>query len=780
VAQLKSDATWMAVRPFAEGSAGWLIAYASLLDRGEALSALGVGADGVPVDVPTEVRQTPDHIAWLDVQPLEGSALCAWAEQPPAGGPSVFSAAVDARGKPKIEPVRLARDVRRWLSVSTAGKAYAALAPWSGATVEWHPLGDTGQDKGPPLVLAGYSQAAGDVQAARLGEGWLLAWTDVGALQRSKVVLTAVDSDGRSAAPRALASDEPSVLVALAGGSEAAALAWERAGTRGANEPRTIQVVSVPYSEGSTVAPHSVDLRVAGSPELVAYEGGFAMLAAAPMCRRGDGSQPCAGPLVPTFVRLGADLGVRQAEPLFLDDARQPAAMGWALSCSKAGRCTALVAAGDGPTQVSAVDLPIRVSPFLAPLEVPALSVARTVDATTTANAEGVEEAAALALGKSTFVAVLTAEADQGPQRRGSAASRASIWSQLVDPGGAQPLALLFSHVAATGGLSLAPAGGPEEGVALAWVARGAAGDEVRVAHVSATGHLLESVHLPASDATAGRVALAWSGDGWTLAWIEGKPGRERVMAEKLGRRLQRRSPAVRVTKGSASPADLAIAAGGELTWLAWSDARESPTEGLADIYATVLRSADASVAGDEVRVLASARHSRSPSLVAAGRDRARVAWIEDVAGGVEGRASAMWADLDARAHVTRGPAELLLGGEGQAESVELAVGSDEAEGERASQAATAAGTVRVAALRSSPGGVFLDCASEGADGAFTASSALTEVMAPPSFEVPFAFAGNRVVFVEGDASSLRPKSLRHARVVWGAGGAQLPSVPSR
>ena len=93
----------------------------------------------------------------------------------------------------------------------------------------------------------------------------------------------------------------------------------------------------------------------------------------------------------------------------------------------------------------------------------------------------------------------------------------------------------------------------------------------------------------------------------------------------------------------------MALAVSGDRAWVVWSDPRESPREGLGDIYARALRSKDAKPTADEVRVLATAAHSRSPAIALAG-DGVLVTWIEDAPlRGSDARGNAMVARLDAR-----------------------------------------------------------------------------------------------------------------------------------
>ena len=90
----------------------------------------------------------------------------------------------------------------------------------------------------------------------------------------------------------------------------------------------------------------------------------------------------------------------------------------------------------------------------------------------------------------------------------------------------------------------------------------------------------------------------------------------------RVDAKLDKVSREVRITSAAGDPSDvtLAVTPGDpSRVWLAWSDPRESPSEGLGDIYVAQLRAQDANRTGDEVRLLTTAttrdrrRSSRCP-----------------------------------------------------------------------------------------------------------------------------------------------------------------------
>lgn len=225
------------------------------------------------------------------------------------------------------------------------------------------------------------------------------------------------------------------------------------------------------------------------------------------------------------------------------------------------------------------------------------------------------------------------------------------------------------------------------------------------------------------------------------------------MYATKVGRQLQHTARNERVTRAAVGAADIALAVRNDIAWIAWGDARESPRDGVADIYATTLHVADGSRAGDEVRVLATARHSRSPVLAAVSDSRALVAWIEEAPTGVDALATGLIGCLDWRANVIRPPVELPLGGAGQPASIALASANDE---------------VHAVVARSGLGGdVTLDGIRLGASGAPLAPPwPLVVLDAPASVDVSMALAGDDIVY-----SDVMPapgqRRIRRAQIAW-------------
>jgi hypothetical protein len=350
-----------------------------------------------------------------------------------------------------------------------------------------------------------------------------------------------------------------------------------------------------------------------------------------------------------------------------------------------------------------------------------------------------------------TVVAMLTSVADRESPRRGHTAR---ITLRAVDSDGRAigPARTLSSRASSIGGVAMAPGAAPEDQAAVAWVTREPGGSTLRIARLDRSGHMTREAELARPRGEASDVVLASAEDGWIVAWVDGREGHGEVYATKVDRDLKP-GRARRVTTGPGDAADLALAVRGDVVWLAWSDPRDNPREGVADVFVTTLHARDASRAGEEVRVLATARHSRSPQIVPTPDGGALVAWIEDAPTGLDGPASAMVARIDASLRVSGTPAALPLGADEQPTAIALMADRDGA---------------RAVVARAGRTGVTLDALHLDADG--TPSNPpwhLIDLDAPASFDIALALAGNALLFddVSGAPGGRR---IRRATLDWG------------
>jgi hypothetical protein len=757
-ATVPSEATSLIVRPSGTAHGGWLIAWSALLDRGESVSVLGVGSDGSSQKAAFDVTRTTDHVKWIDIVPLPTGGLCVWAEETTAGDANILAAPLDSDGKARGLPVRVARGMLGWAVARDGdGVVMALVRPGaegasSPGALMWLRVDGDGHARGAPLPIGTKPTVSGDVDLVTVPGGWLLGWTDRTS-EDAQVTLATVDASGKITGPRhAMDAVGGASLVGLASGPAGVALAWTEPRGR-ARTMRALHLAGVSL-EGPAAQPvMSVDIATGPTPELVATESGFALLSTARACTS-DGGANCDDELVPSVIRFDGRLVPAQTEPLFVGDRRTPATLGWNLACL-GDRCTALAADAASPTGVFAVDLAARSSPFRAPVTPPLpVDAPRVVGVVTVASGQPFADLATVRVGDATLVATLTTALEAVDEHSRGKHAQAAVVAVRAFDGDGQPLAppsTITSRALPVGGVAIAPGGKLDDGVALAWVARDDGDPQVHVAHLDKHGRRTNEVQLTTAKGDASDVAIAWAGDGWMVAWVDARNGNGEVYATKVDRDLQRTAHEERITKAPGDAGDVALAVRGDVAWLAWSDPRESPREGLADIYATTLHASDARRAGDEVRVLSTASHSRSPVLAIAG-EGTFVGWIEDAPQSLDARGTAVVARLDASAHVIGAAAPLPLADAGNPAALVLVPDGDGA---------------RAFIARSHREDVSLDAVALRADGTPVLPAwRLLDLDAPASFDVALAAAGDAVYF---DDIGLTPADhrVRRAAIVW-------------
>jgi hypothetical protein len=751
-ASLHDGATQLVVRPRGRPGGGWLVGWSSLLDRGEALSVLSVDTHGAPRADPVEIERTSDHLAWFDFSPGPRGTLCTWAEETSAATANVLAVGLGVDAKPVGVPARVAQGVARWAVLSGAAGTGLALADAGGkgasGRLTWATLDPDGHLQGTPVPIGSGPTVGSDIEGGAAGDGWLVAWTDRAGME-SQVAVARLDSARRVEGPaRPFESVGSSSLVGTASGPHGTLVAWES--PRATAHPfRELHLSMVAGDKGLLAQPAgSMEIASKVTPELVATDDGYALLASARVCLAGKGTPGCTGPLAPTFVRFGSALEPLQTEPILLGESRAPAAIAWGLRCSS-DRCTVLAATGDTPTEVYVVDLAQRASPFAAPLEAPPPADApRVTSVRAVASGEAFVDVAAARLGNTTLLATLSLPQGSGEREARRAATAGGTAALRVLDVAGQPTGvptIVSSRATPTGGIAIAPAARAEDGAAIAWVKPDGGVPQVHLAHVDKAGRRTREMQLTSSRVDTSTVSIATVDDGWLVAWVDGRHGSGEVYATKVDFRLDRSAKDERITSAPGDAADvmLAVPAGDDhpVAWLAWSDPRESPSEGLGDIYVTQIRARDAHRSADEVRVLATAAHSRSPRLIAF-RDAANgpgavVAWLEDAPAGLEGPAAVLVARLDATGHVMASPNRMPLPPDCRPSDV--ALGRDEARG-----------AIRAIVSCGSGGAVTLDAARLGNDAAVTAGpTMLLDLEAPAAFETGLALVGDALFFTD-------------------------------
>lgn len=435
-----------------------------------------------------------------------------------------------------------------------------------------------------------------------------------------------------------------------------------------------------------------------GAPDLAVAKGGFAAVTLAPPSLASGEELPVnegeATPRVwPTYVRFGPDLSVLASEPiradLFAKNARAPYVpyLVRGLSCQGA-TCTTLAAGVGAPMPLAIVPLPVREGGWQPPAQrEPEEQPPRATGAAALYAGEHMNEVAAAELPSGgSLVAWVTyhvepqsgdakAKGDEplatfGVTPIGASAGQAA----LAHTGSIGKTATISRRAVSIGGVAIAPAPAPAAGkpgeAAVAWVAREKSGEaQVFVTKLGDDGAKLAQkkvtvmprkkrdgvpsecsdvaiAYAPGAgagaDVKAPKAAAADTGDGWILAWVDTRDGNAEVYVAKVDRSLKKVVPDRRITSAPGDSAEVQIAVRGKETWLAWSDARQSPDEGNGDIYLARLDTRSLEKLGEETRLFASAAHSRSPVLTPSPRGLL-VAWIEEAqaAGGPPTRGNA-------------------------------------------------------------------------------------------------------------------------------------------
>lgn len=163
---------------------------------------------------------------------------------------------------------------------------------------------------------------------------------------------------------------------------------------------------------------------------------------------------------------------------------------------------------------------------------------------------------------------------------------------------------------------------------------------------------------------------------------------------------------------------------------------RESPHDGVADIYVARLHGVDARPIGTESRVLATVPHSRSPVLAPGMAEGLPViGWIEEAPVGADPKGASVYGAmiglLDGEGHLKGEPARTRGGGEGFPTSIAL---------DRSGQA------LHVVLTRSTKDDIFLDAMTVSPD-APPRPFLLFGLEGPPSMDVSLAVQGDGIYF---------------------------------
>ncbi len=758
LANVGVDTTMLVVRPTRGSVAGVAVAWTVLTDRGEALYALVVGEDGVPRGKAVELARTSDDVVWVDIVATDVGSVVVWAEETRGADANVLAASLDVDGKVRGVPARIAHGVAGWhalplpngVGVSTIVTAKGA----KGGSLSFLRLDADGHPSGAPVPVVATPVVSGDVEVVRGAGRLVFAWTDR-TTDDPSVVAAALGDDGRVEAPhKAVEARGGAALLGLAAGPAGTAMMWE-APVRRMSETRRVYTARIGASLGVDGRPSSLEMVGRAAPEIVATDVGFAILAPLRDCEVGSPRCPDAA-IVPTLLRTDAQLVPIQREPFGFGT--DPASMAWGVGCEKEV-CLALAASGSSPARVRAAEVRSRTN-VKAPVAATVLvgnGGPRVTDVSAIATGESVSDIAVTHLGDATLLVTLATKAETIGVKAHVAAEDArnapmTLSTRIIDAAGnVSAPAVITTRALAVGGVAIAPAEKPEDGAAVAWVARDNGDPEVHVTKLDKKGKKVNDLQLTTIKGDASDVAIAWAGGGWVVAWVDGRDGNGEVYATRVGTDLSRGN-GIRITNAPGDASDLVAFTRGDRVWLAWADPRESPKDGMADIFVAAIRTKDAQRDVEEQRVLATAAHSRTPQLTAGAEGGVNVAWIEEAPLGVESPDSsgygAMWATVTASGKVAK-PFKLPLGGEGAATSVALEAN---------------AGTLRAVIARSMADAIAID----GVDLMAPEPHAfpLLTLDGPPSLDVALVLEGGTLYFND-DGPAPADKRARRAHIAW-------------
>jgi hypothetical protein len=705
VAQITDEVNWVEVLPNAHGA---LVLWE------------------VPHDVGSDLWVAPLTAGKIDGAPaLVAHDVLGWAPEATERGAAFATVAGEAAAAPVA-----ARSHARKKPARTAEEAISARGTKLGKVFLTEV--DARGKPGAPVAVSAEPTAQFDVALAEVAGKYVVAWTDERNIDAC-VYLAAVEPGGRiSAAPhRATAPFGEQALVSLvaeayapdAARSKRGLLAWEDQ-LRAPREARLIHLATVGPDAQIGKERASLVFSASGAPDIEPDGDGFAAVTMAPVKDLPEGIDAAAqpgvkgdAPLWPAFVRFGADLTVTASEPLraeaFAASDGVPAAAPRSLSC-RAGGCVTLgmgqVIPAKGPetpavaAPIALLSLPARQTPWKAPAQRDSDEAPpRASSVTALFDGEHLAKVAATELpGGGSLVAWLTFVLEASPAPGGKKAAKsaeevtgASLTVRPLGADGVPGKPVVLSRKAfSVGGVALAPAP-PREGkkaeTAVAWVAHERGEPQVFVTKVGPDGEKIAQKAVTAIGRKKGKqtseasdVAIVYAGgeggggDGWITAWTDSRDGNSEIYVARLDRALGKAVPEQRITSAPGDSVEVQLLVRGKDVFLVWSDARADPDQGNGDIYLARLDAATLKKAGPEVRLFASATHSRTPQIAALGKGFL-VSWIEEGAdpkGGAGGGSEAglRLGVLDEQGVMVGAP-QLVRGAEGQSAVTSAAIG---------------------------------------------------------------------------------------------------------
>ncbi len=421
-------------------------------------------------------------------------------------------------------------------------------------------------------------------------------------------------------------------------------------------------------------------------PEVVAAGEDVAVLTSGRVCLVETETSPVRcddGDLRPWILRYrGALLDASTPSLLYVGPTVGGAAhAAFDLACEAAdGSCESLVIGPQPPGAVARVDVPKAPSAPSA-AGAPRWQFAESIETGRAPRLIGAETLAresqfaglhAVPAGKGTLVGWITYWSDDAPvevtvtgKGKGKAAvvrdakdrgesGGARVALRMLDAAGEPvgPTSIVSERALSKGDVAIAFAEAPNDGKdakdgkgraesgggVVAYVSRAEGDEEVYVSRIDASGKKVGgSSRITRATGSASDVALvSVPGEGYVLAWVDGRGKAPAIYAVHLDKNGQKQGTEVKIGAGvSGDVADVSLAVigrgpSGARIAAVWSDAREDPKSGFADVWSTVLGSKDLKPVVAE-RALAQTRlHSHNPTLAVRADGSVLVAWMED------------------------------------------------------------------------------------------------------------------------------------------------------
>ncbi|MFO0667191.1 MAG: hypothetical protein U0174_24775 [Polyangiaceae bacterium] len=640
---------------------GFIVCYTSPVGENDAIVSVVLNEEGKPVAAASEVVKTPSPIGWFEVVPNKAGVVVVWAETTPSENASIFAVAMDTRGSVISAPSRVASHAVSW----QLHESEEALVLGSISAI---PVLD-GEKRAPAhataatqhtIVLQQIDQEARPLGAATVVAKGRAAARDLdfyeGPNDHTRVVWTELDGG----VPRPMQAtlehrtnaSPPEVVESARGGGRVLSLTRHVLMWRGPVSANRVYLTDLTKPKELR---WSFDADDGRPPEFVTAGDGFAVLGLTRMCPQTSSNADACDrlPKRQTLARLDANLAVRETTFLgkLTAESVEPS-LAWALHCTDK-ECSMLGATGANVLQLSSLRVPnglsqkeVQPAPAvaraLAPTALPPAALPKADDAPPpVVSSLGVGKVgapvpvlpgftpAAFSSPEGRFVAVVgEREGKKGPQ------DDAEIVILSADgTGPSAEVASITKRALARGGVALAQGGSAKDGYALVWVALEQGDPEVHLSRLDKTGHRVSDMLLTTVKGDARNVSVRWVGDGYMVAWIDGRDGVGEVYVTKVNPALERITRQTRVTNAPGDASDLVmVRAEGPKAPIFLSWVKPTGPVTATDVYVARISAHNAERIGNETRLLASPSPSRRPMLSAKPDGGVSVLWLEDEA----------------------------------------------------------------------------------------------------------------------------------------------------